>query len=111
MISIFDFRPIFLVTGVLLSMLGVAMLFPALIDLAASNPDWRVFASASALTLLVGLGLFASNRGAPSGLSTRQAMLMTVISWMALVTFGAIPYLCPVPFRPSQMRFSNPCRA
>lgn len=93
MISIFDFRPIFLVTGVLLSMLGVAMLFPALIDLAASNPDWRVFASASALTLLVGLGLFTSNRGAPSGLSTRQAMLMTVISWMALVTFGAIPYL------------------
>jgi Trk-type K+ transport system membrane component len=67
-----------LVTGLLVATLGVAMLLPALVDLAADNKDWMIFASSGTMTMLVGLGLFAANRGIPKGLSTRQAMLMTV---------------------------------
>ncbi|KGF71022.1 potassium transporter TrkH [Hoeflea sp. BAL378] len=80
-----------LVTGVLVATLGAAMLLPALVDLAADNDDWMIFATASMMTTLFGLGLFVANRGAPKGLSTRQAMLMTVIAWTALVAFGALP--------------------
>lgn len=80
-----------LVTGALVATLGVAMLLPALVDLAADNDDWMIFASAGMVTILVGFGLFIANRGAPKGLSTRQAMLMTVVSWVALVAFGALP--------------------
>ena len=82
-----------LVTGVLVATLGAAMLLPALVDLAADNDDWMIFATASMMTMLFGLGLFVANRGAPKGLSTRQAMLMTVIAWTALVAFGALPIL------------------
>ncbi|MDF1608766.1 TrkH family potassium uptake protein [Hoeflea sp. YIM 152468] len=87
-----DLRPVLLVTGLLVATLGAAMLLPALVDLAAANDDWMIFTSASMMTMLVGLGLFAANRGAPKGLSTRQAMLMTVVSWVALVGFGALPF-------------------
>jgi hypothetical protein len=87
-----EFRPVMLVTGALVSTLGVAMLLPALVDLAADNDDWMIFASSAMVTMLFGFGLFIANRGAPKGLSTRQAMLMTVVSWLALVAFGALPF-------------------
>ncbi|MDF2373338.1 MAG: TrkH family potassium uptake protein [Rhizobiaceae bacterium] len=87
-----DLRPVFLVTGILITTLGVAMLLPAIVDLAADNDEWIVFFASSVLTTLVGLSLFAATRGIPRGLSTRQALLMTVVSWISLVAFGALPF-------------------
>lgn len=88
-----DFRPVILVAGILITTLGLAMLLPAIVDLAAGNRDWIVFAASSMLTTLIGLSLFAATRGVPKGLSTRQALLMTVVSWVALVAFGALPFI------------------
>ena len=88
-----DFRPVVLVAGILVTTLGLAMLLPAIVDISAGNEDWGVFAAASLLTTLVGLSLFAATRGTPKGLSTRQALLMTVVSWVALVAFGALPFI------------------
>lgn len=88
-----DFRPVVLVAGILITTLGLAMLLPAIVDLAAGNDDWIVFVASSLLTTLVGLSLFAATRGIPKGLSTRQALLMTVVSWVALVAFGALPFI------------------
>ncbi|MEM6460567.1 MAG: TrkH family potassium uptake protein [Pseudomonadota bacterium] len=87
-----DFRPVLLVTGILIATLGLAMLVPAVVDLAANNIDWQVFVASSMLTTLIGLLLFAATRGTPKGLSTRQALLMTSFSWIALVAFGALPF-------------------
>lgn len=86
-----DFRPVILVSGILIATLGVAMLLPMIVDLAAGNKDWSVFLVSSLLTMLVGFSLFAATRGTPKGLSTRQALLMTVVSWVSLVAFGALP--------------------
>lgn len=69
------------------------MLLPALADLAANNDDWIIFASASIFTMLFGSTLFMATREAPRRLSTRQAILMTVLSWLFLTTFGAFPIL------------------
>lgn len=88
-----DFRPIILVCGVLTFVLGVAMLLPALVDFSLGHEDWRVFMATSIFTMMVGLVLYLATNGAPRGLSTRQAMLMTVMSWLFLVTFGALPFL------------------
>ncbi len=88
-----DFRPVILVAGILIATLGLAMLVPAVVDLAANNSDWVVFVASSLLTTLVGLSLFAATRGTPRGLSTRQALLMTSVSWIALVAFGALPFV------------------
>ena len=51
MSAVLDLRPVILVTGILLTTLGAAMLIPALVDAVAGNPDWQVFAGSSAASL------------------------------------------------------------
>jgi len=88
-----DIRPILLIVGVLLATLGSAMMIPAIVDLLNNSDDWQVFALSGGFTLLVGLGLFASARGIPKGITTRQAFVMTVAAWVTLSGFGALPFL------------------
>jgi len=87
-----DLRPVLLVVGILLSTLGAAMLLPVLFDLAAGHPDWSVFAASSGFTLFVGIALSVSNWGRAGELSTKQAFLLTTVSWVALTAFAAIPF-------------------
>jgi trk system potassium uptake protein TrkH len=89
----FNPGPIFLIIGALLATLGVAMMIPALVDLAQANNDWVVFAASSLVTTLVGLGLAQTGRGRPAILSSRQAVLMTVGAWTVLPAFAALPLL------------------
>lgn len=89
----FDFRPIFLVIGLLLTTLGCAMLLPAIVDLMADNDDWRVFTLSGILTILVGAGLYGGASGTTTHLTTKQAFIMTVFTWIALSAFGSLPYL------------------
>ncbi|MEL6947184.1 MAG: potassium transporter TrkG, partial [Pseudomonadota bacterium] len=90
--GLIDPRPILLVTGVLLAMLGATMIIPGLVDLAMGDDNWRVFATASSITMIIGLLLFLATRGSSKGLGTRQAFIMTVLVWIALSTFGSLPF-------------------
>jgi len=86
-----DFRPVFLVIGILLSTLAVFMCIPAIVDLHAGNPDWQVFAASAGVTLFVGVAMaFASNSGGRN-LTVRQAFLMTTLAWLFLTIFAAMP--------------------
>jgi len=85
-------RPIFLITGLLLTALGASMFLPAIVDVVDQNRDWEVFAFTGMLTLLVGIGLYSSARGTTNQLSTRQAFIMTTLAWVILSVFGAVPY-------------------
>ena len=88
-----DLRPIFLVIGVLLLILGGAMLLPALADVAVGHPDWSVFLISSVLTMFVGGGLALANyEGRRTDLSIRQAFVLTTLSWILTTVFGAIPF-------------------
>lgn len=88
-----DARPVLHVIGLLLATLGLAMLVPALVDIASDNRDWQVFAASSATTLLIGLGLHLSTRGAPQELDLRQAFLLTTLAWVTIAVFGALPFI------------------
>lgn len=87
-----NLRPIFLIVGLLLATLGGSMILPGIIDLISNNDDWEVFAFTGTLTFLIGFGLYSGARGIPQVMTTRQAFVMTTVSWLALVFFGAIPY-------------------
>ena len=87
-----DFRPIILVIGILLSTLGLAMMVPALLDLAYGHEDWLVFAQSSTLTLFIGGGLVLSTWGRTGSLSVKQAFILTVATWIALTAFAALPF-------------------
>lgn len=86
-----DFRPVFLVIGALLCVLGLAMFIPALLDLGLQNETWRIFVAAACVTVFVGGGLWMSARGGKVEFSLRQAFMMTVMSWVSLAAFGALP--------------------
>ena len=86
-----DHRPILLIIGVLLATLGLAMMLPALVDLASANPDWRIFTVSSLLTTMVGVSLWATSRGAVMELGLREAFIMTSGAWVVLAAFGALP--------------------
>jgi trk system potassium uptake protein TrkH len=87
-----DFRPILFIVGILLSTLAVAMTLPAVADLVVANPDWRVFASASALTLFIGVALILSTRSSTRRINLRQAFVLTALCWLVIPTFGALPF-------------------
>ncbi len=87
----FDLRPIFLVSGILLTTLGTAMLVPGLYDLAMGSADWTAFAGSALVTLFIGVSLTLANWGRTSDLSIKQAFILTTLIWIELVAFAALP--------------------
>ena len=86
-----DYRPIFLVVGMLLATLAAGMLIPAAVDAYAGHPDWQVFAVSAGVTMFVGVAMSLSSRAGSTRLSLRQAFLLTTVSWILLAVFAAIP--------------------
>ena len=88
-------RPIIIVTGALLAVLGTAMLVPLSVDYFSSDPahhqNWPSFAISALICLLVGGGFVASSWGKIEHISVRQGFLLTFTSWLALPIFAAIP--------------------
>ena len=87
-----DFRPILLVTGILLATLGVAMLLPAVVDAAQANPDWQVFCFAAGFSVFAGGALYFSARGTGGEVSVRQAFILTTVAWVVMPAFAALPF-------------------
>ena len=88
-----DLRPIGYVIGLLVAMLGIAMMVPLFLDLADGNPHWAVFAESGIITLVIGgvIALSCSN-SVGEGLTIQQTFLLTTGVWLALPIFGALPF-------------------
>ncbi|MFM2044913.1 MAG: putative trk system potassium uptake protein TrkH [Pseudomonadota bacterium] len=91
--AVLDVRPIFYVIGSLLLVLAVAKLFPLLVDLAAGEKDWQVFAVSGALTLFFGVLLMLTNRQATVTFNLRQTFVLTTVSWVVICLFSAMPFM------------------
>jgi trk system potassium uptake protein TrkH len=87
-----DFRPIVLVIGFLLTTLSAGMILPAAVDGLAGNPDWQVFAVSAGATLFIGVAMILTSRTGGTRLNTRQAFLLTTLSWVVLTAFAALPF-------------------
>jgi trk system potassium uptake protein TrkH len=88
-----DYRPVFLVVGILLSMLAAGMIVPAIVDALAGNAGWEVFIVSAGVTLFVGVSMALTSRTTAGRLSVRQAFLMVTLSWLFLTIFAAIPFV------------------
>ncbi|MGD1924451.1 MAG: TrkH family potassium uptake protein [Paracoccaceae bacterium] len=78
--------------------LGFAMLLPAMLDWSDGNLGWQGFLIAASMTVVGGAAfalLCTSGRGA--GLDRRQAVLLTVLVWVVLPIFGALPFVFGAP--------------
>ena len=85
------FRPVFFVIGILLATLAVAMVLPALVDGAAGNPDWSVFAASAALSLFIGVSLVIGNWAPHFQIEVREVFLLTTLAWLIAAGAGALP--------------------
>ncbi len=82
------------VNGLFLVGLGALMLIPALVDLATYNRDASIFFVSAGLVIGVG-GLVAAAFRRPwqGGIDRRTGYMLTVVSWLTISFFGAIPLL------------------
>lgn len=88
----FTLKPVLFVLGELLVILGLFMVIPGLVDGWAGDVDWMGFFTASVLTTLTGLLLVFSNYERHLTLNRRQAFLLTVLSWVGIAAFSAMPF-------------------
>lgn len=88
-----DMRPILYVIGILLCTLAASMSLPLLVDLAAGNPDWKVFALCMIFTAFFGGALVLTNAGRNFHITMRQTFLLTTLSWVVLAFAGSAPFL------------------
>ncbi len=87
-----DLRPIFFINGLFLSILSVSMVFPMLADFYFGYDDWKVFFVCIIITAFFGGALILSTSGHEFNIKTRQAFLLTNITWVILPAFGALPF-------------------
>lgn len=92
-----DLRPVFLVIGAMIMVLGLFMLLPIAIDLSAGNSVWSAFAVSAGVSISFGAMLVAANRTSSSDLSIKGAFVLTVFSWLALSVFAALPLIIAIP--------------
>ncbi|MEQ9606904.1 MAG: TrkH family potassium uptake protein [Kiloniellaceae bacterium] len=88
-----ELRPVIFVIGILLTVLAIAMVIPAIVDIAVGHPDWQVFLVAAFVTLFVGVSMMLTTRASLRRFSIRQAFVMTNLAWLVIVIFGALPFL------------------
>ena len=89
-----DLRPVGYVIGLLVTVLGAAMLLPLLVDIAEGRGHWPVFLQSALITLLCGgLIALACANGVREGLSLQETFLLTSGVWLALPIFGALPFV------------------
>ena len=90
-----NLRPIILVTGALIAVLGITMLIPMLADFFskdnADQQNWTAFGASAVLSIFIGGGMVAAAWGEISEITVRQGFLLTATSWVGLVIFAALP--------------------
>lgn len=88
-----NFRSVFFIIGILLTILAGAMLLPALTEIARDNPEWRVFVVSACVTLFVGVALMLTTRSTKIAFGLRDAFALTTLSWIVVAAFGALPFM------------------
>lgn len=86
-------RPVLLAVGIMILLLGLAMVPSALIDIADKRENWGIFTISSFGSLFIGgcMALLAGREEARSG--PREAFFLTVLIWVALPLVAAIPFI------------------
>ena len=92
----FSLRPILYVVGTLLLILAAILLLPAVcIIINGSEPEinLRAFLFSSLVAAIAGFPMFASTRQANFQMTPRQMYFLTVISWLMINLFCAVPFM------------------
>jgi len=73
--------------------LGLMMFAPMIVDYYFGDRSWQTFGLSAILTSLMGAVMATAAYTPEPNLGARGAFLLTVLSWVALSFFAAIPFL------------------
>ena len=86
-------QPILMISGYFISVLGLAMLVPAGVDIYYTQTNWSYFVTASIISLFIGLSLFLANNNKIKNITQQQGYLLTCISWFSVALLAALPFV------------------
>lgn len=86
-------QPVLMISGYFISLLGLAMLIPAAVDVYYTQNNWSYFFTSSIISLFIGVSLFLANRCKIRHISLQQGYLLTVCSWFSVALLGAVPFV------------------
>lgn len=93
-----DLRPVGYIIGLMIAVLGAAMLLSVAADLVAGDPNWQAMLKSAVLTAMFGaLVALGCANGVGGSLDIRQSFLLTTSVWVALPLFGALPFMLGAP--------------
>jgi trk system potassium uptake protein TrkH len=93
-----DLRPVGYIIGLMIAVLGGAMMIAVLADLSAGNPNWQPMLKAAVLTAMTGgLVALACANSVGRSLDIRQSFVLTTFVWIVLPLFGALPFMMGAP--------------
>jgi len=93
-----DLRPVFYVIGLLVALLGAAMVAPLAVDIAYSESNWQAFLISMVVTSGTGgLTAIACAPASRSGLNRQQLFLLTTGIWLVAPVFGGLPFMFGEP--------------
>ena len=87
-----NYKTVFFTLGILLVILGVAMLIPVIFQLFYKEFN-STFIISSIITIIFGILFFLSNIDHQKTINTQQAFLLTALSWISIAIFGSIPFI------------------
>ena len=86
-------QPVLMISGYFISVLGLAMLFPAALDIYDTHSSWSPFLSSAMISLFLGMSMFLANKTRIDKVSLQQGYLLTVVSWFSVTLIAAIPFM------------------
>lgn len=85
-------QPVFMINGYILGILGLIMLIPAGFDFLASGIVWSPFLISAVISAFFGILFFLANHVKIENISLKQGYLVTVVCWLSVCVFSAVPF-------------------
>ena len=95
-------KTVFFLIGILLVVLGVAMLAPYLVQIIYEENN-HSFVSGAFVTIFIGMLFVLANLEREFKLSLRQTFLFSTLAWLMIAIFGSLPFL----LSPEKFTFSD----
>ena len=89
----FNFKPIALVGGPVICAVGFLLFIPLITEIIYRSESWQSYAVPILIYLIVGGSLVITNRNIELKISTKEAFIITVLSWMLLALLSAVPFI------------------
>jgi trk system potassium uptake protein TrkH len=89
----FNLKPIALVCGTVVCAVGFLLFIPLITEIIYQTDSWQSYAVPILLYLIVGGSLVITNRNIELKISTKEAFVITVLSWFLLAILCSTPFI------------------